>query len=324
MSISRAVLSPTDRFRADVLAGLSRPQKQLPAKYFYDAAGSRLFERITELDEYYPTRTELAILRANCRDIATRCGPCCLLIEPGAGNLAKVRILLNALERPAGYVPVDVSGEQLESAARKLSAEHPDLDVSPVVADFSRSFIVPSIPAAKRVVFFPGSTIGNFDPAEADSLLRRFARLASPAGGVLVGADLRKDVAVLERAYNDRLGVTAAFNRNILLHINRELGADFEPGAFQHRSFFNREQSRIEMHLVSTRDQLVRVCDRAFTFRAGESIHTENSYKYDVDELTRRAAQCGLRTEQVWMDANNYFAVIYFSVLNRRQNGATP
>ena len=225
-----------DQFRADVLAGLSRPQKRLPSKYFYDAIGSRLFDRITELDEYYPTRTELAIMQAHSGAMALRCGSRCLLIELGAGSLVKVRLLLDQLDNPVGYVPVDVSGEHLRDAARELAADYPGLGVHPVVADFTRPFEAPPVSATRRVVYFPGSTIGNFDPAEADELLRRVVRLVGPGGGLLLGIDLRKEPAVLEPAYNDARGVTAAFNRNLLVRINRELGADFDPHAFRHRA----------------------------------------------------------------------------------------
>ncbi len=302
-----------DLFSADVLAGLSRPQKRLPSKYFYDAAGSRLFDRITQLEEYYPTRTELAIMRTHAGAMAAGCGSRCLLIELGAGSLVKVRLLLDRLDRPAGYVPVDVSGEHLRAAAKDLGAEYPDLGVHPLVADFARPFEPTQVASARRVVYFPGSTIGNFDPAEADELLRRIARLVGPRGGLLLGVDLRKSPAVLEPAYNDALGVTAEFNRNLLVRINRELGADFDPAAFRHRAFFNRHQSRIEMHLVSTTVQRVRVGDQTFSFRAGETIHTENSYKYDLADLTHRAGECGLRADETWTDANGYFAVLYLT-----------
>ncbi len=305
----------TDRFRADVCAGLARPRKQLPAKYFYDAAGSRLFDRITELDEYYPTRAELAIMRRHAGAMAARCGPRCLLVELGAGSLVKVRLLLDRLDRPAGYVPVDVSGEHLNAAAGELSRDYPGLAVSPVTADFTRNFALPPVPAARRVVYFPGSTIGNFDPAEADALLRRSARLAGPGGGLLLGVDLRKDARTLELAYNDARGVTAAFNRNLLVRINRELGGDFDPAAFRHRAFYNRERSRIEMHLISTADQRVQVGDHTFSFRAGETIHTENSYKYDLGELTASAADCGLRADETWTDPESRFAVLYLTAV---------
>jgi dimethylhistidine N-methyltransferase len=309
---------PTTPFRTDVLDGLSRPRKRLPAKYFYDAAGSRLFDAITDLPEYYPTRTELGILGAHAVAMAARCGPRCLLVELGAGSLTKVRLLLDRLDRPAGYVPVDVSGDHLRAAAAALADDYPELDVAPVAADFTRPFALPGVPAARRVVFFPGSTIGNFDPPEADALLRRVARLVGAGGGLLLGIDLRKDVVVLERAYNDAAGVTAAFNRNLLTRINRELGADFDPHGFRHLAFYDRGRSRIEMHLVSETPQRVRVGEAVFGFRAGESIHTENSYKYDVDEFAARAAACSLRLDETWTDARHYFAVLYLTATGER------
>ena len=250
MTTTRAPRRTDEQFLADVLAGLSRPRKRLPSKYFYDAAGSRLFDRITELDEYYPTRTEVAILRHHAGAMAARCGPRCLLIELGAGSLVKVRLLLDRLDRPAGYVPVDVSGDHLRAAADELAADYPGLDVRPVVADFTRPFELPPVAAARRVVYFPGSTIGNFDP-----------------------------------------------------------------DAFRHRAFYNRDRSRVEMHLVSVAGQRVRVGGRTFDFRAGESIHTENSYKYDPAEFARRAAGCGLRADETWTDRDRYFAVVYLTAV---------
>jgi dimethylhistidine N-methyltransferase len=306
---------PHHRFRADVLAGLSRPRKRLSAKYFYDAAGSRLFDRITALPEYYPTRTEIGILREHAAAMAARCGPRCLLVELGAGSVTKVRLLLDQLDDPAGYVPVDVSGEHLRAAAAALADDYPALDVAPVVADFTTPFALPDLLASRRVVFFPGSTIGNFDPPRADRLLRGVARLVGAGGGLLLGVDLRKDAAVLERAYNDAAGVTAAFNRNLLVRVNRELGANFDTTAFRHLAFYDRARSRIEMHLVSVADQRVRVGSETFDFHAGESIHTENSYKYNLPELAERAARCGLRLDETWTDAQNYFAVLYLTAM---------
>lgn len=302
-----------DMFLADVLAGLRRPQKHLPAKYFYDAAGSWLFDRITELDEYYLTRTELRIMRRDADHMAATCGPRCLLVELGAGSLVKVRLLLDRLHRPAGYVPVDMSGHHLHAAAEALVRAYPNLAVLPVCADFTQDFPLPDVAADRRVVYFPGSTIGNFDPAEVDTLLRRIARLVGRGGGLLLGIDLQKDPRVLEAAYNDRRGVTAAFNRNLLARINRELEADFNLDAFRHRAFYNRARSRIEMHLISLSDQRVRIGDVEFRFRAGETIHTENSYKYNLAELNHQATRSGLRMNEVWTDERNYFAVLYFA-----------
>lgn len=310
MTTTRCSPATAHRFRADVLAGLSHPQKRLPAKYFYDAAGSQLFDRICELPEYYPTRTELGILRRYAPTMAEWCGPDCLLIELGAGSLTKVRFLLDHLEWPAGFVPVDVSGDHLRAASRALADEYPTLTVRPVAADFTTPFAMPSLPAQRRVVYFPGSTIGNFEPAEADALLRQVARLVGPGGGLILGVDLRKPEDVLEAAYNDAAGVTAAFNCNLLARINRVLGGDFDLTAFRHHAFYNAAQSRIEMHLVSERRQRVRVGPAAFDFRPGETIHTENSHKYDVQEVADRAAGCGLHLAATWTDERSYFAVL--------------
>jgi L-histidine N-alpha-methyltransferase len=315
MTSARVAASPVARFFADVVSGLSRPRKLLPPKYFYDAEGSRLFDQITELPEYYPTRTELSILREQANAIADRCGAECLLVELGAGSLLKVRILLEQLERPAGYVPVDVSGDHLRWAAAALADDFPSLEVQPVVADFTGYFALPVAAKRRCVAFFPGSTIGNFDPRAADALLRRIAFLVGPGGGLILGVDLRKDHGVLERAYNDAAGVTAAFNRNVLARINRELGADFNLQAFRHRAIYNAAQSRIEMHLVSALRQRVKVGPRTFSFEEGESIHTESSYKYDIGELAVRAARCGLRLEESWTDGRKYFAVLYFTAM---------
>jgi len=301
-------------FLADVFAGLAAPRKHLKAKYFYDDAGSRLFDRITELDEYYLTRIERCIMRSHAGAMAARCGPHSLLIEFGAGSLLKVRLLLDQLPQPAGYVPVDVSGRHLRDAAAELSREYPRLTVLPVCADFTRDFPLPLVPEARRTVYFPGSTLGNFEPTDADALLRRIAGLVGPGGGLLLGLDLRKDPAILEAAYNDRAGVTAAFNGNLLVRINRELAGEFERDAFSHRAFYNRERSRVEMHLVSRRNQCVRVGDHSFEFRKDETIHTENSYKYDLDEFRSRAGLCGWRLDEAWMDEKRYFAVLHLSV----------
>ncbi|AMV35841.1 L-histidine N(alpha)-methyltransferase [Planctomyces sp. SH-PL62] len=311
---TRLATAADRRFRADVLAGLALPRKRLPSKYFYDAVGSRLFERITELPEYYPTRTELSIMHRHADAMAARCGPRCLLIELGAGALTKVRLLLDRLDAPAGFVPVDVSGEHLREAAATLADDYPALDVEPVVADFTAPFAVPEAATAERkVVYFPGSTLGNFDPQEADDLLRRIARIVGPGGGLLLGVDLRKDPAVLERAYDDAAGVTAAFNRNLLARIDRELGGDFDAESFRHVAFYDHEKSRVEMHLVTDRERRVRVRASTFDFLAGESIHTENSHKYDISELAARAQACGLRLDESWTDARDYFAVLYLT-----------
>jgi dimethylhistidine N-methyltransferase len=310
----QSVLSPDVTFRADVLAGLARPQKQLAAKYFYDEVGSQLFDRITELEEYYPTRTERTILEQHAAEMAECCGPEVLVIEPGAGSLVKVRHLLDHLERPAGYVPVDVSSEHLRRAARDLAEDYPELVIRPVAADFTRPYYVPAISARRRVVFFPGSTLGNFEPPEADALLRQMAKMVGRGGGVLLGVDLQKEIPVLEAAYDDAEGVTAEFNLNLLARINRELGADFDLEAFQHRAVFNATHSRIEMHLVSRKEQRVHIAGHTFRFRTGETIHTENSYKYHLADLQQRALRWGLQVRKTWTDSRAYFGLLYLSV----------
>ncbi|MFN4088449.1 MAG: L-histidine N(alpha)-methyltransferase [Alphaproteobacteria bacterium] len=304
-------------FLRDALDGLSRPQKALPAKYFYDTRGSELFEEITHLEEYYPTRTEIAILEARAGEIAALAGPGIALIEPGAGATRKVRILLDRLERPAAFLPVDISGEHLVAAARHLAADYPDVPIVPVVADYTRPFDLPltgRAASARRLVFFPGSTIGNLDRTEAGVFLRRMAGMAGMAGGggiVVVGVDLKKDQARLEAAYDDASGVTADFNMNLLRRMNAELGADFDLATFRHRALWNADQGRIEMHLESLAAQTITLGGRRFDFRAGETIHTENSHKFDVAEFQALAAANGLVPRAVWTDAERLFSVHY-------------
>jgi dimethylhistidine N-methyltransferase len=303
------------RFRAEVLRGLRAPVKELPCKYFYDETGSDLFEQITELEEYYPTRTELAIMRQHVAEMADVLGPRCLLIEYGNGSSTKTRLLLDHLRDPAGYVPIDVSGEHLCRVARTLAEEYPEVEVLPLCADFTERLTlpVPRKDAVRKVVYFPGSTIGNFTPDETLALLRRTAARCG-RGGLLLGADLRKDPRVLEAAYNDQRGVTAAFNRNLLVRINRELEADFVIGRFAHRAFYNTAEGRIEMHLVSRCNQHVHVGAEEFFFAASESIRTEYSYKFSLRELRERAAAAGFALQRVWMDERRYFSVQYLTV----------
>jgi dimethylhistidine N-methyltransferase len=315
-----------EQFRADVLHGLRAPEKSLPCKYFYDEAGSELFERITELEEYYPTRTERGIMERHAAEMAGLLGPRCLLIEYGSGSSAKTRLLLNHLSDPAGYAPIDVSAEHLRRSARALAADYPQFEVLPLCADFTRPLALPVCrhPIARTVVYFPGSTLGNFTPEQSITLLRQTAELCGRGGGFLLGADLRKDPLVIEAAYNDRQGVTAAFNRNILVRINRELGTDFDVEQFAHRAFYDAAKGRIEMHLVSRRDQIVHVAGVPFFFTAGESIHTENSYKYSLRLLFDLAAAAGFGMERVWMDERRYFSVCYFTVRDLRKDGPAP
>ncbi|MCG6940376.1 MAG: L-histidine N(alpha)-methyltransferase [Thiohalocapsa sp.] len=300
--------TPAD-MRAEVLSGLALPQKRLSPKFFYDAAGSRLFDAICELPEYYPTRTEIGILRRHGAEMAARLGRDALLIELGSGSSLKIRTLLTAL-RPAVYMPVDISGEHLLRSAQDLAAAFPGLIIHAVCADYSAAFVLPvEHHEHPRAAFFPGSSIGNFEPPAATRFLKRVGEVLGPGGRLLIGVDLVKDIRRLDAAYNDADGVTAAFNLNLLTRINRELGADFDCGAFRHDAFFDVGQSRIEMHLVSTRPQRVQVAGQAFDFAEGETIHTECSYKYRVDGFHALAAEAGFIAEQVWTDADALFSV---------------
>jgi len=297
-------------FLDDVRAGLTGGRKTLSPKYFYDAAGSELFEAITALPEYYPTRTEIGILDERGPEIAALLPKKAALVEFGSGSTAKLRRLLRHLPDLAAYVPVDVSGEFLAEQAATLREDFPDLTVEPVVADFTRPFALPeSIALAPRAGFFPGSTVGNFEPAEAQTLLQRFGDILGPGALLILGVDLVKETGRLEAAYDDAAGVTAAFNRNLLKRINRELGGDFDLDAFAHRAVFNREASRIEMHLVAQSDQTVRIGGDGFTFRRGETIHTENSYKYTLDSFRALAGRAGWHSVQAWTDADALFSV---------------
>ncbi|BDG07933.1 L-histidine N(alpha)-methyltransferase [Anaeromyxobacter paludicola] len=303
-------------FAADLVEGLSRPAKELPAKYFYDERGSRLFDLICELPEYYPTRTELDIMETWGGEMAALLGPRCVVVEYGSGSSLKTRVLLRELDRPAGYVPVDISREPLLAAAAALRERFPAIPIRPVCGDFTAHLALPleGLQPARRAVYFPGSTIGNFHPPEAVGLLRHIASQAGPGGALLIGVDLRKDPAVLEAAYNDRLGVTAAFNLNLLARANRELGADFDLDRFRHRAFFDRVRSRIEMHLVSVGRQEVHALGRAFRFEDGESIHTESSYKYGPGEFVALAARAGFRQGGLWVDDERLFSVHFLAL----------
>ena len=297
-------------FLEDLLAGFAKPQKSLPAKYFYDAVGSDLFEAITRQPEYYPTRTELGILGTAGSGIACTLPASAALVEFGSGSTVKVRRLLRHLPDLAAYVPVDVSETFLRSEAAALQADFPHLRIAPIAADFTQSFTLPvDLDAAGLAGFFPGSTIGNFEPAEAARLLRGFGTVLGPGATLIVGVDLVKDKAVLEAAYDDANGVTAAFNRNVLTRINRELSGDFDLDAFMHRAVFDAGASRIEMHLVSRADQTVTVAGTAFAFAEGETIHTENSYKYTIDGFRSLARRAGWSAVSVWTDPGALFSV---------------
>jgi dimethylhistidine N-methyltransferase len=306
----------TDSFLEEVTAGLSRPLKELPPKYFYDERGSELFEAICGLPEYYPTRAELEIMRDRAGEMARHLGPGCAVIEYGSGSGRKTRLLLKALS-PVAYVPIDIAREQLQVTAAGIAAEFSRLAVTAVCADYSRSFRLPQLAGPRvrrRVVYFPGSTIGNLSVPEAAGFLANARRLVGPGGGMLVGVDLKKDAARLNAAYNDARGITAAFNLNLLARINRELDADFDLASFRHHAFYNATPGRIEMHLVSLADQRVRVGRAGFGFRGGETIHTENSYKYSVDEFRALALSAGFEPARCWTDGERLFAVHYLAV----------
>jgi dimethylhistidine N-methyltransferase len=309
----KADVQADDAFLCSVLEGLARPQKSLEAKFFYDEAGSKLFDRICELEEYYPTRTETQILRDNAARLKSLLPEGAALVELGSGSSTKTRILLDALDWGA-YMPLDISAEHLHATARTLKSDYPDLPVHPVVADFTQDIALPAaLRDMPKLLFFPGSTIGNFPPEEAQALLERMRRLPGVVGFV-VGADLRKDPERLVRAYDDAEGVTAAFNKNLLSRMNRELGATFDPGSFCHEARWNDRDSRIEMHLVSRKDQEVQLAGQTFRFRSGESIHTENSHKYSVDGFAELARKKGWTPTDCWTDADGLFSVHVLTV----------
>jgi dimethylhistidine N-methyltransferase len=299
------------QFLADVLDGFSATRKTLPCKYFYDARGSELFDRICELPEYYPTRTETAILRDRIGEIAAVMPFGAALIEYGSGSSTKTRLLLDKLDDLAAYVPVDISGSHLLRSAWRLRARYPRLSVRPVCADFTQPFHLPDLDDRPRVVFFPGSTIGNFGPEDAIDLLAGMAEVAVSGGGLLIGVDLLKSPDVLIPAYDDAAGVTAAFNLNLLARINRELSGTFDLDAFSHRAVFNADESRVEMHLVSEIEQVAEVGGTPFRFAEGETIHTENSHKYSRERFADLAARAGWRVEAVWTDPAELFSVQY-------------
>ena len=297
-------------FAGDVIAGLTAQPKRLPPKYFYDETGAQLFEQITALPEYYLTRCELEILRERARDIAHFFPAPSALIEFGSGSSKKMRILLAAASTIAAYVPVDISSQMLVQEAQELRRDHPRLAVLPVEADFTKPFALPAAAAGMaHTGFFPGSTIGNFEPHEASAFLRHAGRMLGHRATLIIGVDLVKEVSILHAAYNDAAGLTAKFNLNLLTRINRELGGDFDLESFSHHAFYNSERHRIEMHLASKKRQKVRVAGRAIEFRAGETIHTENSYKYTVETFGALARGSGWNPVAVWTDAGGNFSV---------------
>ena len=299
-----------DEFTPAVLHGLSRPQKTLPCRFFYDARGSELFEEITRLPEYYQTRTEAAILAAHASEMAENVPEGGVLVEFGSGSSRKTETLLQHLQQLRAYIMIDVSRSALEDARDRLAKRFPALDVRPIVADFSDPVALPAdLADSHRTGFFPGSTIGNLNPVEGQRLLRVFRGVLSPGSRLIVGVDLKKDLSVLLPAYNDAAGVTAAFNLNLLARINREIGPAFDLDAFRHEAIYNARDGRIEMHLVSVKDQTVSIEDRRFHFRQGETIHTENSYKYTVRQFQDLARAADWLPSRVWTDVDALFSV---------------
>lgn len=309
-------LTSREQFLRDVLAGLRASPKVLPSKYFYDQRGSQLFDQICELPEYYPTRTEVAIMQSHAPAMGDLIGPNSMIIELGSGSSMKTGWLLENVPRPLCYVPVDISGEHLLEAADRIADRFADIEVLPVCADFSAEFELPEADTAidRRVAYFPGSTIGNFRPAPARQLLAGIAKLVGPGGGLLIGFDLEKDRQTLEAAYDDADQVTAAFNKNLLRRINQELGGDFALEQFRHRAVYNESHRRVEMHLVSRVQQVVRIDGATVPFAAGESIRTELSHKYRPDSFARLAQSAGFTPVQLWTDLKQLFAVGYYTV----------
>lgn len=298
----------TDMLR-EVLSGLRHKPPMISPKFFYDQRGSELFEAITETPEYYPFRTELSLLEQHGKEMATLLGSDGLLIELGSGSSRKIRLLLDALQ-PAAYMPVDISRDFLLQAAGDLAREYPELEVHATCADYSSGLKLPWSPEAlPRAAFFPGSSIGNFEPVQAQRLLRHVVQALGSGGHLLIGVDLQKDHAVLRRAYNDEAGITAAFNLNLLTRFNRELEADFDLEKFQHTADYNAEAGRIEMHLISKKEQQVNIGKEKLYFAEGEAIHTENSYKYTVDGFLQLATAAGFELVKSWIDERRYFSV---------------
>jgi dimethylhistidine N-methyltransferase len=321
-----ADFSPDDAVMLqDVLRGLALPQKNIPSLYFYDQRGSELFDAITELPEYYPTRTEIGILERHGGEMAAALGPGVRLIELGSGSALKTELLLARLKDPAAYVPVEISREHLMASAARIAADFPGLEVLPVTADFTEPYELPE-PTLRRVernvAFFPGSTIGNFPRPMAADLLANTCREVGPGGAMLIGVDLVKDRETLERAYNDAAGVTAEFNLNLLVRLNRELGADFDVGAFRHQAVWDEEAARIEMRLISTRDQRVTVAGRAFDFAAGEVLVTEYSHKYKPEAFRGLAEGAGFVLARTWTDPDGLFSVQLLEVPGARQDSS--
>jgi len=299
----------------DILAGLKQKQKKLPTKYFYDKQGSQLFDEICKLEEYYPTRTEFSILQTNITEIVELIKPRSVMIELGSGSSTKTKILLNHLDDLAAYIPVDISSQYLNQSAQSLRLIYPDLKIVPLTADYTKNFILPDVgdPNAKKLVFFPGSTLGNFYPNEAIAFMQNMRKIIGSCGGVLIGIDLQKDPQVLNNAYNDSKGVTAAFNLNMLNHINNTVDADFDLAGFKHYAFYNQVEGRIEMHLISQFNQSVHIGGEEISIKKDEAILTEVSYKYTLEIFNNMVTEAGFTTKKVWLDPQKYFSVQYLT-----------
>ncbi|MGI6454048.1 MAG: L-histidine N(alpha)-methyltransferase [bacterium] len=305
-------LEPESRkFFIEVLRGLCKPYKELPCKYIYDERGSKLFDQITELDEYYLTRTETQILHTCHTPIAEAVGENCVVIEYGSGSSAKTPILLESLEQPVAYVPVDISREHLMQSASRLQYQLPEIEVLPICADYTGTVEYPEeiLEIPNRLIFFPGSTLGNFDPTQAVQFLRTMRAVCGAEGKILIGIDLQKDLSILIPAYDDAQGITAEFNQNILLRINHELNANFNLPAFRYHAFFNEQKNRVEMQQISIRKQEVTIGGTTIEFDQDEPIHTESSYKYTLDQFAQLAFEAGLHSESIWMDPNQWFSI---------------
>lgn len=305
------------QFESDVLSGLSGASKTLPCKYLYDELGSKLFEAICELDDYYVTRTEADIFHDRLESMAELLGPSVILIEPGAGNCEKAEPLLARMDSPHAYCPLDISPEILLAAQQRIQARLPKVNVTPIIGDFTVEEPWGELPVSqqRRVIFFPGSTIGNFTPEQAEGLLKQFAKYLRAGDGLLIGADLVKDSVILERAYHDSKHITEQFNKNLLVRINSELDGDFDIDAFAHRAFYHPYRQRVEMHLVSLTQQTVQVAGQKFSFAEGETIHTENSHKYTLNGLSELLGKTGFSPAQYWTDNKQHYAIYYANVL---------
>lgn len=302
--------APQDEIQ-EIIAGLSQARKMISPKYFYDERGSKLFEQICELPEYYLTRTEIGIMRSSMNEISSEIGPRVSVIEYGIGSGLKTQILLEKLDNPVAFIPIDISAEHLAESSETLAARFPEIEILPVAADFTRPvpIPIPTKPPAKNLVYFPGSTIGNFEPQAALELLRVMHGEAGPGGMLLIGADLKKDRQVIEDAYNDQEGITAEFNLNLLRRLNREYGFDFDPDAFEHCASYRENSGRIEMQLISQCDQQVRLGERIFSFTAGEKVITEYCHKFSLSSFYELAGRAGFKHVKTWLDTNRWFSI---------------